>query len=109
MGRLVFSQGKNYTDCSAALPPTVAYNTLPSIYFFFFFVTSTTGALSPYPVHNSFDWAGPVHLADFQVLTNQVVSAKCVYQCLNIPVLTALSVVFNSPLYNLIFPEAGAL
>lgn len=102
MDNLAFSQEKNNTDCSAQHFFSAFF------LFVFVFVTCITGALSPYPICNSFDWAGPVQLADFHVLTNQVAFVKCVSQCLNIPVLTALSVVFNSPSYNSIFPEAGA-
>lgn len=51
----------------------------------------------------SFDWTGTAP----QLLTNHVAFTKCVSQRLNVPALTALSVVFNSPLYHLIFPEAG--
>ena len=59
-------------------------------------------------VRKGFDWAGPAPLADHLQLTNQGAFAKCVSQCLNVPAPIALSVVFNSPLYRLIFPEAGA-
>jgi len=68
----------------------------------------TTGPLSPSTVHNRFEWAGPAQLADPLVLTNQVAFPKCVSQCLNVPAPVGFSVVFNNPLYRLIFPEAGA-
>lgn len=54
-------------------------------------------------------WLGCASLlADPVVLTNQVAFAKCVSECLDVPPPIALSVIFNSPLYHLIFPGAGA-
>lgn len=57
-------------------------------------------------VRKGFDWTGPTLLADPRVLTNQVVFAECVSQCLEVPAPIALSVVPDSPLYCLTFPEA---
>jgi len=68
----------------------------------------TTGILSPSTVREAFDWAGPAQLVDPLVLTNQVAFAKCVSQSLNVSPPSALSVVFSSLLYHLIFQEAGA-
>lgn len=66
------------------------------------------GTLSP-SVCNSFDRAGPAWLADCLVLTNQEAFVKCgTSRCWNVPAPIALSEVFNSPLYHLIFLEAGA-
>lgn len=47
--------------------------------------------------------------ADALVLANHMAFAKCVFQCLKMPPPITLSVlvVFNSPLYHLISPEAG--
>lgn len=46
--------------------------------------------------------------ADALVLANHMAFAKCVFQHLEVPPPITLSVVFNSPLYHLISPEAGA-
>lgn len=46
--------------------------------------------------------------ADALVLANHMAFAKCVFQHLKVPPPITLSVVFNSPLYHLIPPEAGA-
>ena len=55
------------------------------------FFMCTTGTLSPFTVHGSFDCTGPAQLADPLLLTNQVAFAKCVSQCLEVlpPVLSA--------------------
>ena len=70
------------------------------------FFTCTTGTLSPFTECRVM--AGPSRLIDPHVLTNQVASAKCFSQCLNVPPPIAFSIVFNSPLYCSILPEAGA-
>lgn len=76
---------------------------LPSIFYI-----CATGILSPSTLRESFKWARPDQLADPLALTNQVAFAKCVSECLDVPPPIALSVIFNSPLYHLIFPGAGA-
>jgi len=67
----------------------------------------TTGTLSPSTGRRGFDWAGPAQLVDPLVLTNQVAFAKWVSQFLEVPFPISLKVVFSSPLYRSIFPEAG--
>ena len=68
--------------------------------------TCTTWNLSPFTVCR--ELAGPSRLIDPQVFTNQVASAKCFSQCLNVPPPIAFNMVFNTPLYRSILPEAGA-
>ena len=70
------------------------------------FFTCITGTLSPFTVCR--ELAGPSRLIDPQVFTNQVASAKCFSQCLNVPPPIAFNMVFNNPLYRSILPEAGA-
>jgi len=72
------------------------------------FFICTTGTLCPSTVCRELDWAGPSRLTDPRVFTNQVASAKCFSQCLNVPPPIAFNIVFNKPLYCLILPEAGA-
>lgn len=53
------------------------------------------------------NWAQSAWLTDRWILTDRVAFAKCVsmFEC---PSTTVLNVVFNTPLYCTIFPEAGA-
>lgn len=73
----------------------IAQTVFPSVSF-----TCTTGTLSSCTLCNRFGLADPL------VLTNQVAFAKCVFQCLNVPVAIAFSGVFNSALYHSIFPRS---
>lgn len=72
------------------------------------FLIYTMGTSSPPMARGGFDWAGPAQLAAPLVLTDQVAFAICRSQCLKVPSPIAFSVVFNSPLYCSVFPEAGA-
>jgi len=62
------------------------------------FFTGTTGTWSPLTVCR--ELAGPSWLMDPQVLTNQVASARCFFQCLNVPLPIAFHMFFNNPLYH---------
>ena len=66
------------------------------------FFTCTTGTSSPFTVCR--ELARPSWLIDTQVLTNQVVSAKCFFQCLNVLLPIAFNMVFNNALYPSILP-----
>lgn len=64
--------------------------------------------LHPLLVCGGSDHAGPARLVELPVLTEQVAFTKCRSKGLKVPPPTDFNVIFNSPLYCSVFPEAGA-